>query len=303
MAVRRRPKVLKIGSLVSKYVTVNTLSISYGEGPDHGPDLVFLHGFPGSWRDHELVYPFLTGGFHVFAPSMRGMDGSGRATSYPMSTWIDDVAAFVSEVCDPPVMGIGHSAGAWFGLAAAGEQPELFDAFVSLDQPLNPEDHLAFHDGRQPTISAMVNAMRGASDVVDLAQRLGNVPAEAGGTWSDHLTEEQIEDEAEDLYRHDPEIMAAWADRSLEDFIMVPELQAWPGDYRGPVLFVDGDPNAGSMVTNRAAEYNMARYPWADRIQLQGLDHRLGLYDDPGRVVAEVLRFLEDLVGVARNID
>ncbi len=276
-------------------IRVDGRSIDFGEGPDNGPPLVFLHGFPGAWDGYRAVYPLLVDGFHVLAPTLRGMGKSSRAPTYTMSGWIDDVEAFIRHACRPPVYGVGHSAGAWFGLAAAARAPELFSGFASLDQPLDPEDHLIYHEGRQPTITAMVAAMRQARNVDHLADLFGELPASSGGTWADHLTAEEIREEAEEMKEHDPEILGAWADRSLEEFILVPELQVWPGGYRGPVMFIDGDPEAGSMVTPRAAHYNMAKYPWASQVRFEGRDHSLGLYTDPAPVVDEIRRFFADV--------
>ncbi len=87
--------------------------------------------------------------------------------------------------------------------------------------------------------------------------------------------------------------MARGPDDGLESWIVIPELVAWPGAYSHPLLFVDGDPEAGSMTSPAAVEYNLERYPWAERIEMAGYDHALRLRDHPGPVVGHIRRFFE----------
>jgi hypothetical protein len=91
----------------------------------------------------------------------------------------------------------------------------------------------------------------------------------------------------------------AWVNDDLAVWIGIPELKAWPGAYRNPVLFLDGDPDAGSLVSAEAAAYNLGHYPWARRVEMKRLDHSLGLWDDPGLVVDEIRRFFDGLPPVS----
>lgn len=279
----------------SKFVEINGVGINYGEGPANGPALVFLHGFPGAWTEYAPVHELLQQHYHLFAPTYRGMGQSQWSDSYSIPQWIDDVGRFVHAVVQPPVLGVGHSAGSWFGLAAANTDPALFSAFVSLDQPLNPEVHIAYNANRFPTVKATVVAMQTAKDIDDLSRKLAQVPVWTGETYGDLYSEEELAQTAADLSGHDPAIFDPWVKDELVSWIDVPELKAWPGAYRDPVLFVDGDPDAGSLVSVEGAVYNMERYPWARHIELKGMDHGLGLWDDPGPVVKEIRRFFDDL--------
>ena len=49
------------------------------------------------------------------------------------------------------------------------------------------------------------------------------------------------------------------------------------------------------MLTSKAVSYNMARYPWAKRVELQDHDHLMGLRDAPEPAVAEIRQFLEGI--------
>ena len=277
----------------SKFVDLGGVKISYGEGAPNGPVLVFLHGFPGSWSEHGPVYELLEPRYHVFAPTLRGMGMSEKSGPYSIPVWIEEVGRFIRDVTGSGILGVGHSAGSWFGLAAACSDAGLFSAFVSLDHPLDPLGHVEYHQNRQATVMAMARAMRAAADVDDLRKLLADVPLSTGDTLGESIREDDLTSTAADLYLHDPEIFAAWVDDSLESFIVIPELQRWPGGYRSPLFFVDGDPSAGSMVKAAGVKYNMERYPWAERVEMGGLDHGLGLWEEPGPVVAEIRKFFD----------
>jgi len=279
----------------SKFATVNGVRLNYGEGPPNGPSLVFLPGFPDTWSEALPILAAFQPDYHVFAPTHRGLGESGHAAPYRIADWVADSAAFVREVAGAPVLGIGHSAGSWFGLSAAGKDPGLFRAFVSLDQPLDPTVHVANHKPNVPIYGGIAAAMRAATGREDLARRLAAVPSTLGGTWGDHEDGAELLEDADFFRAADPAIFAAWERDDLAAWLLVPELQGWPGAYTGPVLFCDGDPAAGSLVTTEAQAYNRERYPWAERVQVPGSSHMMGISDDPSAAVAEICRFFSKL--------
>jgi len=279
----------------SKFVDLGSMRLHYGEGAPNGPKLVFLTGFPETWDRWSSVHEILEPRYHLFSPTYRGMGQSGRANAYPIAPYIEDVRAFLREVVAGPAFGLGHSAGAWFGLAAAGQDPTAFAGFVSVDQPLDPRAHVRFYGNRTATIVAMTRAMREAKSATQLASLLATVPASAGGVLGDHLRPSELAEEASSLRRFDPEIFGPWADYGLESWIVIHELDAWPGAYRNPLLFVDGEPGAGSMLDAAAIEYNLERYPWAERVELTGQDHSMGLADNPAPVLEHVQQFFRKI--------
>ena len=276
----------------ARFATVNGVRVSYGEGELNGPDLVFLTGFPESWEDCRPFLEDLERDFHVFSPSMRGTGRSAHAPPYRIFDWVSDAAAFVREVVGAPVLGVGHSAGAWFGLSAAGRDPGLFRAFVGLDQPLNPEVHIEFHKTTRPTYAGFAAAMQSAKGTDDLARRLASAPSTRGGVLGDRMTATELLELAAPLATADPHIFDAWVNDDLRGWLSVPELTDWPGRFSGPVLFVYGDPEAGSLVDQDARGYNLERYPWAEVAEIPGADHQLGIDDSPSRVADEIRAYL-----------
>jgi len=275
----------------SRFATINGVRINYGEGPSSGPPLVFLCGFPSTWDEQLGFLDALSRDFHVYAPSMRGLGRSGHAAPYAIADWVADTGAFIREVVGAPALGVGHSAGAWFGLAAACTDPGLFMAFVSLDQPLDPRVHVELHKTTRRTYAGYAAAMRAGGGVDEIAGQLASVPSTRGGKLGDQLTDRDLREIAEWLMRVDPAVFDAWVHDDLGAWLNVPELLGWPGSYAGPVLFVYGDPAAG-LVSADARRYNLERYPWAEVAELSGADHMLGLEDDPGPLTEIVRGFL-----------
>jgi epoxide hydrolase 4 len=68
-------------------VRVNGITLHLAEaGPDDGPLLFLLHGFPEYWRAwKDYILPFAAAGFHVIAPDQRG---------YNLSEKPKDIAAY-----------------------------------------------------------------------------------------------------------------------------------------------------------------------------------------------------------------
>jgi len=278
----------------SKFVEFDGVRLNYGEGRPNGRRLVFLPGFPRYWSEYRPLLDMLEPHYHLFALSMRGQGLSQRAPPYTIASYIADTVAFLRGVVGSGALGVGHSAGAWFGLAAANDFPDLFSAFVAIDQPFNPEDHIIAHGKDTSSVRQLLQALRGAGDANDLQKRLAALPTPAGRTWADEMDAEKLRQRARHLSQIDPETFAPWAD-GLENWIMVPELQRWPGRYQAPLLFLDGDPDAGSMLSADAVQYNRACYPWAQRVELKDHDHIMGLRSAPQPSVAQIRLFFDGL--------
>jgi len=281
----------------SKFATVNGVRINYGEGPDNGPTLVHLVGFPDTWDENRLFLDILARDYRVLSMTARGLGASEHAGPYTIATWVADAAAFVREVAGGHVLGVGHSAGAWFGLSAAGADPELFRAFVALDQPLDPAVHVEFHRRNLATYGGWAAVMRAGGGVDAMTRALATVPSSLGGVLGDRMSGDGLRELAAWLETLDPAVFDAWANDDMAGLLLVPELLGWPGSYRGPVRFVYGDPDAGSMLDADARRYNRERYPWADVVEIPGADHLLGLDGELGSVTTAITEFLAQFRG------
>ncbi len=108
-------------------------------GPDDGPLVVLLHGFPehaGAWRRHMV--PLAEAGFRVVAPDGRGYGRSGKPDGiapYRVSRLTADVVAVADAYGAARVRLVGHD---WGGIVAwwlAARHPERVARLAILNAP------------------------------------------------------------------------------------------------------------------------------------------------------------------------
>jgi pimeloyl-ACP methyl ester carboxylesterase len=113
-----------------------TLSVTL-EGPDDGPLVVLLHGFPQNARTWRHVAPALAEhGYRVAAPDLRGYRASDRPKgigAYALSRLVDDVAGLVHALGRPKAHVVGHDWGGTLAFATASRRPEVVDRLMVID--------------------------------------------------------------------------------------------------------------------------------------------------------------------------
>ncbi len=122
--------------------TVETNGISLHAvtaGPEDGPLVVLLHGFPEFWYAWHHQLPALTeAGYRVVAPDMRGYNCSDKpqgVSSYHVEELVGDVAGLVDAFDRASAHIVGHD---WGGLVAwqtAIDRPDLVDQLAVLNAP------------------------------------------------------------------------------------------------------------------------------------------------------------------------
>jgi pimeloyl-ACP methyl ester carboxylesterase len=95
-------------------------------GPDDGPVLLLIHGYPQmsiAWR--KIVPPLVARGFRLVIPDLRGAGGSARPLSgYDKATLAADLAGVLDSIgIDQPVTVVGHDIGAMVAYAFARRFP------------------------------------------------------------------------------------------------------------------------------------------------------------------------------------
>lgn len=119
------------------------------EGPEDGPVVVLLHGFPElniSWK-HQV--PALAEvGYRVLAPNQRGYAGSARDGSYATGDLATDVIAMLDAIGATQAVVVGHDWGGGVAWTVAHMYPERVTALVALNCP--PPRVLAEHLLRSP---------------------------------------------------------------------------------------------------------------------------------------------------------
>ncbi len=105
-------------------------------GPQDGPVIVLLHGFPElniSWR-HQIP-ELAAAGYRVVAPNQRGYAGSVRDGSYATADLAADVIAMLDAVGAEHAIVVGHDWGGAVAWTVAQLHPERVTALVAMNCP------------------------------------------------------------------------------------------------------------------------------------------------------------------------
>jgi pimeloyl-ACP methyl ester carboxylesterase len=124
----------------SRRLSINSLSLHLIEaGPENGPLLILLHGFPEfwwAWR-HQII-PLAEVGYRVVVPDMRGYncsDAPPEVSSYELSILVADVLALADQYGADRFSLVGHD---WGGIVAWGvgaSHSERIERLVIMDAP------------------------------------------------------------------------------------------------------------------------------------------------------------------------
>ncbi len=108
-------------------------------GPEGGPPVVLLHGFPEFWYSwRRQIGPLAEAGFRVLAPDQRGYNLSEKPRGlvhYHLDHLADDVAALIAATPSGKAAVVGHD---WGGVVAwwlALRRPELVERLAILNAP------------------------------------------------------------------------------------------------------------------------------------------------------------------------
>ncbi len=106
------------------------------DGPEDGPLVVLLHGFPElnvSWR-HQIP-ALAAAGYRVLAPNQRGYDGSVRDGSYATADLAEDVVAMIEAMGADTATVVGHDWGGGVAWTLAHVHPDRVERLVALNCP------------------------------------------------------------------------------------------------------------------------------------------------------------------------
>ncbi|PSQ87035.1 MAG: alpha/beta hydrolase [Bacteroidetes bacterium QS_4_64_154] len=108
-------------------------------GPDDGPLVVLLHGFPEFWYGWRHQIPALAeAGCRVVVPDQRGYNWSGApraVAAYDLDLLADDVCALIEAAGRDRASVVGHDWGAMVGWHLAHTHPERLRRLAILNVP------------------------------------------------------------------------------------------------------------------------------------------------------------------------
>jgi epoxide hydrolase 4 len=123
-----------------RFVQVNDVTLHYAiAGPEDGPLVILLHGFPEfwfGWRDYIL--PLAERGFRVVAPDQRGYNLSSKpesADAYRLDLAAADIFALASAFGRDRFHVVGHDWGAAVVWTMAGLDPKRLTSATMIQAP------------------------------------------------------------------------------------------------------------------------------------------------------------------------
>lgn len=127
-------------TIAHHYITTNGVTLHVvQDGPQEGPPLIFLHGFPEFWFGWRQQIPFFAGaGYRVWAPDQRGYNLSEKPTrieDYNLDLLAADVAGLIRQTGRDKAFLVGHDWGAAVAWWVALKYPDLLDKLAILNVP------------------------------------------------------------------------------------------------------------------------------------------------------------------------
>lgn len=108
-------------------------------GPDDGPLVILLHGFPEFWYGWRRQMPYLaSAGYRVWAPDQRGYnlsDKPHRLSAYRLDDLAADVIGLADAAGQQQIFLVGHDWGAAVAWWVAAKYPDRIAKMVVLNVP------------------------------------------------------------------------------------------------------------------------------------------------------------------------
>ena len=122
------------------YIETNGIRLhAVAEGPEEGPLVLLLHGFPEFWYGwiHQIG-PLADKGCRVVAPDLRGYNLSDKpegVDQYTLDLLRDDVAGVISHFGREHAIVVGHDWGGAVAWHLAATKPELVELLIAVNIP------------------------------------------------------------------------------------------------------------------------------------------------------------------------
>ncbi|WP_213740501.1 alpha/beta hydrolase [Bradyrhizobium sp. dw_411] len=137
---------LRLSALASRTFATPRQTTHYIEcGPDDGPLMVFLHGWPGiglMWR--AQMDAFAADGWHCIAPDLRGFGGSSAPAAndaYAIENVVADMAELHDHLGGQPAIWVSHDWGVVVAGELAAHEPKRCRGVVLISLAYQPAGH------------------------------------------------------------------------------------------------------------------------------------------------------------------
>lgn len=242
-----------------------------------GPHVLLIHGIGSSSGDFNPVIAAMTGFCQPITIDLRGHGASDKPDSgYHYSDYVRDLVAVLRALeLEHPIV-LGHSLGGMITLMWAALNPDKPRAMIIEDSPLRSGDDFKEAFAGWLTLNALPQA--GAK-----AWYAGKNPH-----WPEEVLEQRSFDMVNTARAAIEELKAAsLSNEGLDTFSGL-------GAITAPLLFLQGDPDDGSMVHPEDLDALKQTLPQMQVEMFQGAGHTIHR-SHPTEWLATVERFVEDL--------
>jgi len=135
-----------------------------------GKPILCIHGITANCRCWDVLADTLAPEYHVLAMDLRGRGASGKpAQGYALDYHLRDINSLLNDMGIDRAVIIGHSLGAFIGLAFAAEYSDRIDRLILVDGggDLSPEQLDKVFTGIKPAIDRLGQIFPTAEDYLN----------------------------------------------------------------------------------------------------------------------------------------
>lgn len=130
----------QMDQFTERTVEANDINLHIVEaGPEDGPLLFLLHGFPEFWFEwREQIEPLAAAGYRVVAPDQRGYNLSAKpkgVDNYRLEVLANDIIALAAALGHKRFHLVGHDWGGTIGWWIASHHPDRIERLAVLNAP------------------------------------------------------------------------------------------------------------------------------------------------------------------------
>ena len=124
----------------SRYLPLNDIWLhAVVAGPEDGPLIVLLHGFPECWHSwSKHIKPLAEAGYRVVVPDQRGYNLSDKppdVSSYRLDTLASDIRELIRAMGKERATIVGHDWGGWVAWVFAMQYRDVVDKLIVMNAP------------------------------------------------------------------------------------------------------------------------------------------------------------------------
>ena len=242
------------------------------------PPIVLLHGATFRSEDWENIFPRLATRYRVIAYDARGHGKSGRAATYAIGEFADDLLRVIDTVAGRPAIVIGHSLGGAAALVAAAKRPDAVRALVLEDPVVDNWDR----DWRAEYYRNVRTALDKAGELAAFKRAVSSLPLPSRGPRGERTVGEvrgfYAAERLATYYKDvDPVFVEQFGHSKPDGHELV--VNAVPPM---PTLLLAAFAADGSALKEGEAEQLAKKWPNAQLTKFPGVGHRIhGLRPDP----------------------